>query len=51
VRGGLSLIAAVLNISNEVFGFYNGSIQYMTQREYYKTTYEFRFRWVGGVER
>jgi hypothetical protein len=34
VRGGLSLVAAVLNISNEVFGFYNGSIQYMTEREY-----------------
>jgi TonB-dependent receptor len=51
VRGGLSLMAAVLNISNEVFGFYNGSNQYMTQREFYKPTYEFGFRWVSGVER
>jgi hypothetical protein len=45
VKGGLSLMAAVLNMSNEVFGFYNGSKQYMNQREFYKPTFEFGFRW------
>jgi TonB-dependent receptor len=28
-----------LNLNNEVFGFYNGSPQYVVQREYYKPTY------------
>ncbi|HEY6290653.1 MAG TPA: TonB-dependent receptor [Terriglobia bacterium] len=51
VRGGLSLLASGLNLSNEVFGFYNGGIQYMTQREYYKPTYEVGFRWVSGSEK
>ena len=32
-----------LNLNNEVFGFYNGSPQYVVQHEYYKPTY------AGGV--
>jgi hypothetical protein len=28
-----------------VFGFYNGSSQYMIQREFYKPTYAFGMRW------
>jgi TonB-dependent receptor len=40
-----------LNLSNEVFGFYNGSPQYMTQREYYKPTYSASLRWESGHER
>jgi len=51
VKGGLSLLFAVLNISNEVFGFYNGSTQYMNQREFYKPTYQFGFRWDSAAGR
>ncbi|WP_229741395.1 TonB-dependent receptor [Silvibacterium dinghuense] len=40
-----------LNLTNEVFGFYNGSPQYMTQREYYKPTYSLSLRWHSGAER
>jgi TonB-dependent receptor len=42
---GLSFIAYGLNLTNEVFGFYQGSPQFMIQREYYKPTYAFGFRW------
>jgi hypothetical protein len=42
-------MVADLNMSNEVFGFYNGSKQYMSQREFYKPTYEFGFRWDSAV--
>jgi TonB-dependent receptor len=42
---GLSFTVADLNMSDEVFGFYNGSKQYMNQREFYHPTYEFGFRW------
>jgi len=42
---GLTFIAAGLNLNNDVFGFYNGSPQYVVQREYYKPTYTFGFRW------
>jgi TonB-dependent receptor len=38
-----SVYAYGLNLNNEVFGFYNGSPQYVVQREYYKPTY------AGGV--
>ena len=38
---GLHLIVAGLNLSNEVFGFYNGSSIYPIQREYYKPNYIF----------
>jgi TonB-dependent receptor len=40
-----------LNLNNEVFGFYNGSPQYMTQREYYKPTYIASLRWNPSHER
>ena len=36
---GLQVYAYGLNLNNEVFGFYNGSPQYVVQREYYKPTY------------
>jgi hypothetical protein len=42
---GLSLIAYGLNMNNEVFGFYNGSPQYVVQREFYKPTYAAGFRY------
>ena len=42
---GLTFVAYGLNLNNEVFGFYQGSPQYMIQREYYKATYAAGFRW------
>ena len=42
---GLSFVMYGLNINNEVFGFYNGSPQYMLQREYYWPTIAAGFRW------
>jgi TonB-dependent receptor len=48
---GLQLEVQGLNLTNEVFGFYNGSPQYMTQREYYKPTYSASLRWSSGREK
>jgi len=42
---GLSFVMYGLNINNEVFGFYNGSPQFMVQREFYKPTIAAGFRW------
>jgi TonB-dependent receptor len=42
---GWTAIVSGLNLNNEVFGFYNGSPQFVVQREYYKPTYSFGFRW------
>jgi len=39
-----------LNLNNEVFGYYNGQPQYVTQREYYKPTYSLTLRWNPGAE-
>jgi len=47
---GLNFIAYGLNLNNEVFGFYQGSPQYMIQREYYRPTYAFGFRWSPSFE-
>jgi TonB-dependent receptor len=47
---GLQLQVEGLNLTNEVFGFYNGSEQYMTQREYYKPTYSASLRYDFGAE-
>lgn len=38
-------VVSVLNLTNEVFGFYQGSEQYPIQREYYNRTYSFGLRW------
>ncbi len=51
VYRGLQLQVQGLNLTNEVFGFYNGSEQYMTQREYYKPTYEVSLVWNSGREK
>jgi TonB-dependent receptor len=48
---GLSFVASGLNLNNEVFGFYQGSPQYPIQREFYKPTYSFGFRWELGREK
>ncbi len=50
IRSGLKFIASALNLTNEVFGFYNGSPQYPNQREYYNRTYSFGFRWSNSKE-
>ena len=42
---GLSFVMYGLNLNNEVFGFYQGSAQYMIQREYYQPTIAAGFRW------
>jgi TonB-dependent receptor len=47
---GLSFEASGLNLSNEVFGFYQGSGIYPIQREYYKPTVSFGFRWTSSPE-
>ena len=36
---GLSVKVVGLNLNNEVFGYYQGSDQFINQREYYKPTY------------
>ena len=41
----LQLIVSGLNLTNEVFGFYDGSGIYPIQREYYKTSYMFGLRY------
>ena len=48
---GLQFIFAGLNLTNEVFGFYNGSPQYPIQREYYKPSYEFGLRYTFSGEK
>jgi TonB-dependent receptor len=45
VAAGLSAVVYGLNLTNEVFGFYNGSPQYVVQREFYKPTFAFGIRW------
>ncbi len=47
---GLQLVASGLNLSNEVFGFYNGSTIYPVQREYYRPTASFGVRWSMSPE-
>jgi TonB-dependent receptor len=39
LKSGLRILASVLNINNEVFGFYSGSPLYNIQREFYGTTF------------
>jgi outer membrane receptor protein involved in Fe transport len=46
----LSFFAYGLNLSNEVFGFYQGSPSYPIQREFYKPTVAFGMRWSSAVE-
>jgi TonB-dependent receptor len=48
---GFTFIASILNVNNEVFGFYNGSPQYLIQREYYKPTYSLGLRWTPFREK
>jgi TonB-dependent receptor len=47
---GLHLQISGLNLTNEVFGFYQGSGTYPIQREYYKPTVSFGLRWTSSPE-
>jgi TonB-dependent receptor len=47
---GFTVMAIGENMNNEPFGFYNGSPQYMVQREYYKPTYSGGVRWTPHHE-
>ena len=47
---GFTFVAYILNVNNEVFGFYNGSSQYLIQREFYKPTYALGMRWSPAFE-
>ena len=42
---GFTYVMYGLNLTNEVFGFYQGSPQYMIQREFYKPTVAAGLRW------
>jgi hypothetical protein len=42
---GLTALASGLNLNNEVFGLYNGSPQFVLQREFYHPTYSVGLRW------
>jgi hypothetical protein len=48
---GFTFIGAILNVNNEVFGFYNGTAPYMIQREFYRPTYALGLRWSPRHER
>jgi TonB-dependent receptor len=45
---GLRVIVSGLNLNNEVFGYYQGSTQFVNQREYYKPTYSAGLRYTFG---
>jgi TonB-dependent receptor len=47
---GFRMIVSGLNLSNEVFGFYQGSTIYPTQREYYHPTVSAGLRWSSTAE-
>jgi TonB-dependent receptor len=47
---GLSYVMYGLNLTNEVFGFYQGEPQYMIQREFYKPSIAVGLRWNPSFE-
>jgi TonB-dependent receptor len=47
---GLQAIVSMLNLNNEVFGFYIGSEQFPIQREYYSRTVSVGLRWTLPTE-
>jgi len=48
---GFSVMAYGLNLQNSVFGFYQGSSQFVNQREYYRPTYGGGMRYTFGQEK
>jgi TonB-dependent receptor len=47
---GIHFIVSMLNLNNEVFGFYQGSEQFPIQREYYSATISGGLRWTSNSE-
>jgi TonB-dependent receptor len=47
---GFTFVMYGLNLNNEVFGFYQGSPQFMIQREFYKPTIAAGMRWSPSFE-
>jgi TonB-dependent receptor len=47
---GIHAVVSMLNLNNEVFGFYQGSEQFPTQREYYSRTISAGLRWTSNSE-
>jgi TonB-dependent receptor len=47
---GFTVLGIGENMNNAVFGFFNGSTQFMIQREYYKPTYSGGVRWTSHRE-
>ena len=47
---GLSAKVVGLNLNNEVFGYYQGSTQFVNQREYYKPTFTAGLRYTFRAE-
>lgn len=45
VQKSLTVLVQGLNLTDEVFGFYNGSPWYIIQREYYRPSYSLGLRW------
>jgi TonB-dependent receptor len=45
---GISAVVSGLNLNNEVFGYYQGSTQFVNQREFYKPTYTGGLKWTLG---
>ncbi len=50
LKGGLKAFVSLLNLNNEVFGFYQGSPIYPTQREFYSPTFSFGLRLSNSKE-
>ena len=50
LHGGLKFVVTLLNLNDEVFGFYQGSPIYPIQREFYGRTYMFGLRWTNTKE-
>ena len=50
LHGGLKAIVSLLNLNNEVFGFYQGSANYPVQREFYGPTFAAGFRWTSSKD-
>jgi TonB-dependent receptor len=48
---GIQAVVSLLNLTNEVFGFYFGSEQYPSQREYYSRTVSIGLRWTSSNEK
>jgi TonB-dependent receptor len=47
---GLQAVVSMLNLNNEVFGFYLGNERYPIQREYYSRTVSLGLRWTPFAE-